>query len=240
MIKLFISISLLVLSPVLFAQNVAPFQIEDSSAKEVSDVVLQQFMNSSWYCYDKRFVDREGVTKHLENKTLRVFKDNTFIQGAKKGKWSILENKIVLFEYDMPFENDNLEYIEGGYAIYDITDEYLVLTKVLTTSADMMITYYFEEDKVLAERFQKQLDQEKIEQLQKEIKKGENASFNDNLELGQMDDIDIIKHSIERNRLIEKSKNARTEPIHKRKPSPQEISKMSKEELFMRGIVLPE
>lgn len=134
----------------LLAQEIAPFQLEDTSNLVVDQEILQQITGKVWVMYERRMYVRErcSISKHAYQ--FSFHSDGVYEQinqMPSKGEWEILNDQLINFkglednskrsyEVDHPFS-------PGGYALMRLTAEVMILSKNLTSNFDNKVVLFF-------------------------------------------------------------------------------------------------
>jgi hypothetical protein len=119
------------------------FELTNPDALQLTDSRIQLLTSSPWKSY---LVDTYIRGTHIKNDIkviLKYSKEGLFEYKGGDGVWMILEDhfvKHIMIDEGNRYNN----YKFGGiYAVTELSDSTLTLTKILTSSYDMQRTIYF-------------------------------------------------------------------------------------------------
>ncbi len=142
----FLIFSLLILvSSLIRAQEVAPFQYKDKDAIRLTEKKLAPIFDTTWVCLKMYFTNREEKSTTPFRHTLKISADGTWLvslRGVFGGSWQIENNRLLVLNFDNE-KNETIPFIGGGYSVLKISDDELVIAKNLTSVFDNSIVYTY-------------------------------------------------------------------------------------------------
>jgi len=130
------------------AQDIAPFQANDLAAIPITPEILQKIISQPWYLHNRSYVEK-GITDDYRYYDYGAYEfqiGGICQQPNLYGTWTLNRQKnLLVITSDFPEQaRQSKHLLFGGYAVYRITEEELILGKVLTSSHDTKILYCFE------------------------------------------------------------------------------------------------
>jgi len=216
------------------AQDIAPFQANDVAAIKLTPAILQQLTDKDWYLHNRSYVEK-GVTddyRHYNYSAYQFQPGGICQQPELRSTWTTnRQENLLIVTSDYPEKAKKLQHLlSGGYAVYRITEEELILGKVLTSTFDTKILYCFEneerhEQRKLAKMAERYRNYDKREQEEITIKALEKKYE------GQEGETTITTLEEENGKLMEKLYNKLLDATDE-----TNLKLMTKEDLFMRNI----
>lgn len=110
-------------------------------AQELTDSALQLLTSQTWHVIQIDADVRGTLTETEGRRVLNYNEDGSFTY-RHSGTWKIVEGKYI----DHRIENENGKEVNFGgiYAVVELSSSALTLTKILTSSHDMVRTMYLE------------------------------------------------------------------------------------------------
>lgn len=142
----YVTIFFLMLSLQSFAQITGNLNVIDSSALHLDAANLSR-LKGKWKLIES--VEYRRTEEQTKDQGLIVDfgKDDNLLlswglnyQQKKKGEWEILNNQTIKFSYPSTAE---VRYLAGEWVVYKLTDQEMILAKVLTSSGDWRKLHYF-------------------------------------------------------------------------------------------------
>ncbi|MCP3928882.1 MAG: hypothetical protein GY705_07260 [Bacteroidetes bacterium] len=142
----FLIFSLLILiSSLIRAQEVAPFQYKDKDAIRLTEKKLEPIFDTTWVCLKMYFTNREERNTTNFRHILQISRDGTWkvsSHGLYGGTWHIENNRLLALNFDSK-KIGMTPFIGGGYSVLKLTDDELVIVKNLTSAFDNSIVYTY-------------------------------------------------------------------------------------------------
>lgn len=154
-----------------FAQDVAPFQLEEENIIELNQKLIDDLVDKSWYCTMRKYNER-GVW--YNNKSawgfLKLEKDGISLHNNHEGTWFVDDNKILYLDFESEDYNSYKVWLAGGYVVLKATKDELIIRKSLTSAFDNDFTYFFETEerlkaRIVAQKAKKRAEQENLEEV---------------------------------------------------------------------------
>jgi len=128
------------LLPIMSQAQVKSFELTNPNAIQLTDTCLKLLTSHSWRGIQINLDVRGTLTETAGRGVLKYSKDGTFTY-RRSGTWKLIEGRYIKHEFEEEIEK---EINFGGiYAVTELTDSILTLTKLLTSSHDMHRTMYF-------------------------------------------------------------------------------------------------
>ena len=132
------------LLPLVLNAQVKSFELTNPEAIQLTDSCLKLLTSQAWQNIQIETDVRGSLTKFDGTGVLNYSDDGTFTY-RRSGVWEIIEGKYIRHEFEDEIEK---EINFGGiYAVSELTDSVLTITKLLTSSHDMKRTMYFRRQK---------------------------------------------------------------------------------------------
>lgn len=133
------------LLPLVLNAQVKSFELTNPEAIQLTDSCLKLLTSQAWQNIQIETDVRGTLTKFDGTGVLNYSDDGTFTY-RRSGVWEIIEGKYIKHEFEDEIEK---EINFGGiYAVSELTDSVLTITKLLTSSHDMKRTMYFRSTKI--------------------------------------------------------------------------------------------
>lgn len=133
------------LLPLVLNAQVKSFELTNPEAIQLTDTCLKLLTSQAWQNIQIETDVRGTLTKFDGTGVLNYSDDGTFTY-RRSGVWEIIEGKYIKHEFEDEIEK---EINFGGiYAVSELTDSVLTITKLLTSSHDMKRTMYFRSTKI--------------------------------------------------------------------------------------------
>jgi hypothetical protein len=202
------------------AQDIAPFQANDLAAVPITPDILQRITAKPWYLHNRSYVNK-GTSDDFSHygysyEAFQFLPGGSCQQPKLRSTWSLNRQKnLLVITSDFPEQARQSQHLLfGGYAVYRITEEELILGKVLTSTHDTKILYCFEN----AER----REQRRIARI---------AERKQNYELRKNTQDTGWAWDEKQEKLVQ-----RIEKNNRRTLTSDELTVLKKEDLFMRNI----
>lgn len=139
----------LVLAYAAYSQDAKPFQFEDQQALTIDASALEQLTAPKRWRAERRlfFLDSENYTRRPSSGFISFKKGGGCDQFCgPAGNWTVVGEQILTIELpEAP--GCNINYLIGGnYAIYEISADQLIISKVLTSNQKNKIVYVLTPD----------------------------------------------------------------------------------------------
>ncbi|HEX5169890.1 MAG TPA: hypothetical protein VFW11_12015 [Cyclobacteriaceae bacterium] len=134
------------LVPLFAGGQVRSFEFSNPFAIELTTENLEMIMAREWRVVQVDTENRGNITETKGRSSLKINGDKTFNYSGKKGNWEILEGKYINYRLDSKDDETVLNF-GGIYAVTNVTDTTLTLTKLLTSTHDMKRIIYLEDSK---------------------------------------------------------------------------------------------
>ncbi len=142
----------MLLTYVVDAQQVAPFQLKDRKAIAINKKVLNKLVDKTWVAYKQYYVQGEEASSYTSSSffALKLRRDGQYesmvaVGGREggRGQWEVAQQKILSLipSIDTSAQQKQATLVGGGYAIYKIDDQDMILSKTLTSDQQLRIVY---------------------------------------------------------------------------------------------------
>ena len=155
-------ISLLILSfflstQMLSGQDVAPFQMDDYEALVINSKVKTRLIGKKWMVLDRTFILKDHVqVVPVHKQSIEFQKGGTCLLNEQTtGSWDNYGENLIKVHAQVEKEADKNKMVLGGFAIYELTEESLVLGKVLTSNYNNKLIYQLVPEEVYFEEVQR-------------------------------------------------------------------------------------
>lgn len=140
-----IALSLLAITlPFLSIAQLKSFELTNPYAIELTDSCVSLLTAHPWRTLQIETDVRGNITETEGRRPIKYNEDGTF-DYRFTGTWEIIEGKYIKHSFED--EKDKEVNFGGIYAVTELSERILTLTKVLTSSRDMSRTMYFETKK---------------------------------------------------------------------------------------------
>jgi len=141
-LNLFLLVLLFSVSISANSQHTAPYQFEDAKAIEINDEVIELLTSKEWRGQKMHYYEKSTWDINPVRFDLKVFPDGRFQHANQTGSWKLKGNTLI---FQMNVEEDNTTrkpFIAGAFSIYKISENDLLLAKLLSKSAVGKLIYY--------------------------------------------------------------------------------------------------
>lgn len=139
--KYIVLLCIIILIPFGIIAQVKSFELTNPLAIELTDSAIQKLTSQTWRVIQVDTDVRGKITETEGRRVLKYNEDGTFTY-RHSGTWEIIDGKYI--DHSIENEQGNEVNFGGIYAVVELSSSVLTLTKILTSSYDMVRTMYFE------------------------------------------------------------------------------------------------
>jgi hypothetical protein len=138
-------------SSLCFGQITGNLNVKDPKAIELTDEIVKLLCAKGWdfikLIENIRGTETEYKNQNSASKPTFDCNGEFWDDFRGRGKWKKINNQYLQVTITIESNNYLKSKLKGAWAIYEISDSTLVLTKVLTSSGDWKKQYYFKRAK---------------------------------------------------------------------------------------------